>query len=201
MPSIDKPSEGQQIKNLIALEGNGIQAGVMSLGKVSKYSCPECDGVLVQIEEVRLCAFAATPVTLIPLRRCKLKSTLPSTGGYGTPCALSKSASFCLISAPTWPMRMAIATPPVICGKKRTGPRRSTSRCASSSSILVSSARTERAPAKACTTHATFLIRRNAFGRLLLVKSFQNCPCSARSSSGYVAPQHGPGLLLVTGIP
>lgn len=57
MPSIDKPSEGQQIENLIALEGNGIQAGVMSLGKVSKYSCPECHGVLVQIEEGTLVRF------------------------------------------------------------------------------------------------------------------------------------------------
>jgi two-component system chemotaxis response regulator CheB len=35
----------------IAGEGNGLQAGVMDLGKVSKYTCPDCHGVLVQMEE------------------------------------------------------------------------------------------------------------------------------------------------------
>ena len=45
------PSERLKIETLIAREGNGLQAGVMSLGQVSKYTCPECHGVLVQIEE------------------------------------------------------------------------------------------------------------------------------------------------------
>jgi len=53
----DKPTRRQQIENLIALEGNGMQAGVMDLGKVSKYTCPECHGVLVQIEEGKLVRF------------------------------------------------------------------------------------------------------------------------------------------------
>lgn len=57
MPAADKPSQCQQIENLIALEGNGMQAGVMDLGKVSKYTCPECHGVLVQIEEGELVRF------------------------------------------------------------------------------------------------------------------------------------------------
>jgi len=47
----EAPGERLKIENLIALEGNGMQAGVMDLGKVSKYTCPECHGVLVQIEE------------------------------------------------------------------------------------------------------------------------------------------------------
>lgn len=57
IPAVDEPSERQRIENLIALEGNGMQAGVMDLGKVSKYTCPECHGVLVQIEEGNLTRF------------------------------------------------------------------------------------------------------------------------------------------------
>jgi two-component system chemotaxis response regulator CheB len=45
------------IENLIALEGNGLQAGVMSLGKVSAFTCPDCHGVLVQIEEGKVVRF------------------------------------------------------------------------------------------------------------------------------------------------
>lgn len=51
LPESDAPSERLKIETVIALEGNGLQAGVMSLGQVSKYTCPECHGVLVQIEE------------------------------------------------------------------------------------------------------------------------------------------------------
>jgi two-component system chemotaxis response regulator CheB len=51
LPESNGPSECLKIETLIALKGNGLQAGVMSLGQVSKYTCPECHGVLVQIEE------------------------------------------------------------------------------------------------------------------------------------------------------
>jgi len=57
MPAVDEPSHRQQIENLVALEGNGVQAGVMDLGKVSKYTCPEFHGVLVQIVEGKLVRF------------------------------------------------------------------------------------------------------------------------------------------------
>jgi two-component system chemotaxis response regulator CheB len=45
------------IENLIALEGNGLQAGVMKLGEVSAYTCPDCHGILVQIEEDTIVRF------------------------------------------------------------------------------------------------------------------------------------------------
>ncbi|WBS00099.1 chemotaxis protein CheB [Pseudoduganella sp. SL102] len=41
----------------IALEGNGLAAGIMALGSVSKYTCPDCHGVLVEIKEGPLVRF------------------------------------------------------------------------------------------------------------------------------------------------
>lgn len=49
--------ERLRIETLIAEAGNGLQAGVMDIGKVSKYTCPDCHGVLVQIEEGRIVRF------------------------------------------------------------------------------------------------------------------------------------------------
>jgi two-component system chemotaxis response regulator CheB len=40
-----------EIETKIALEGNPIAAGVMNLGPLSPYTCPECNGVLVQLQE------------------------------------------------------------------------------------------------------------------------------------------------------
>ncbi|MCC2974029.1 chemotaxis protein CheB [Massilia sp. IC2-476] len=51
------PSARQQAEHQVGLEGNAMQAGVMELGKMSKYSCPECHGVLVQIEDGKLVRF------------------------------------------------------------------------------------------------------------------------------------------------
>jgi two-component system chemotaxis response regulator CheB len=49
--------ERHVIENQIELTGNGIETGVMNLGKVSKYTCPDCHGVLVQIEEGSIVRF------------------------------------------------------------------------------------------------------------------------------------------------
>lgn len=50
-------SRRQQVECQVGMEGNAMQAGVMELGKMSKYSCPECHGVLVQIEDGKLVRF------------------------------------------------------------------------------------------------------------------------------------------------
>lgn len=57
LPGPLRPRREQQVETLVAMGGNGMQAGVMDLGKVSQYTCPECHGVLVQIEEGRLLRF------------------------------------------------------------------------------------------------------------------------------------------------
>ena len=63
--------ERARIEVAIALEGNGLAAGIMSLGAVSKYTCPDCHGVLVEIEEGSLVRFrchtghAFSPASLI----------------------------------------------------------------------------------------------------------------------------------------
>ena len=46
-----------RVETTIALEGKGLAAGVTKLGKVSEYTCPDCHGVLVQIEEGRIVRF------------------------------------------------------------------------------------------------------------------------------------------------
>ncbi|QNA87752.1 chemotaxis protein CheB [Massilia sp. Dwa41.01b] len=57
LPQVGQPRHAQQVENAVALEGKGMYAGVMNLGKVSQYTCPECHGVLVQIEEGKLVRF------------------------------------------------------------------------------------------------------------------------------------------------
>ena len=46
-----------EVVTLVAAEGNGLQAGVMELGEISRYTCPDCHGVLVQIEEGSIVRF------------------------------------------------------------------------------------------------------------------------------------------------
>lgn len=57
MPENPAGPEGLCIENHIALKGSGLKAGVMNLGQVSKYTCPDCHGVLVQIEEGSIVRF------------------------------------------------------------------------------------------------------------------------------------------------
>jgi two-component system chemotaxis response regulator CheB len=39
-----------EVENRIAMEGRGLQAGVMELGPATPYTCPECHGVLVEMK-------------------------------------------------------------------------------------------------------------------------------------------------------
>ncbi|WP_332825355.1 chemotaxis protein CheB [Ramlibacter sp.] len=51
------PAARLATENRIASEGNALQLGVMDMGKVSQYTCPDCHGVLVQIEEGSIVRF------------------------------------------------------------------------------------------------------------------------------------------------
>lgn len=59
------------IETNIALADNGLRSGVLQLGMPSFYTCPECHGVLIQIEEGRLMRYrchtghAYSPETLL----------------------------------------------------------------------------------------------------------------------------------------
>lgn len=50
-------SETLKIENQIALEENALNAGVLKLGPLSTYTCPECHGVLVQVQEGKIIRF------------------------------------------------------------------------------------------------------------------------------------------------
>lgn len=49
--------EALKIETRIALEDNALEAGVLKLGPLSPYTCPECHGVLVQLQEGKYVRF------------------------------------------------------------------------------------------------------------------------------------------------
>jgi two-component system chemotaxis response regulator CheB len=57
LPIAAAPSHGLQVETMVALGGNAMQNGVLDLGKASKYTCPECQGVLMQIQDGRMVHF------------------------------------------------------------------------------------------------------------------------------------------------
>ena len=44
-------SKGLEIETRIALEDNPLEAGLMQLGQLSPYTCPECHGALLQLQD------------------------------------------------------------------------------------------------------------------------------------------------------
>ncbi len=50
-------SESMEIETKIALEDNSLKQGVLRLGPLSPYTCPECHGVLVQVQEGKIVRF------------------------------------------------------------------------------------------------------------------------------------------------
>ena len=53
----DAVNEHLVIENRISMSGRGLEEGVFGLGKVSRYTCPECHGALVEIKEGRIIRF------------------------------------------------------------------------------------------------------------------------------------------------
>ena len=53
----DKLQDKLEIETRIAREDNPLESGVMTLGPLSPYTCPECNGVLVQLQEGNLLRF------------------------------------------------------------------------------------------------------------------------------------------------
>jgi two-component system, chemotaxis family, protein-glutamate methylesterase/glutaminase len=51
------PSETMAIEVGIAREGNGMDLGIMKLGELSPFTCPECHGVLLRLKENNLIRF------------------------------------------------------------------------------------------------------------------------------------------------
>lgn len=56
-PRVQAPLKGHQVESRIAMEANALHAGVLQLGALSRYTCPDCHGVLVQIDEGRVVRF------------------------------------------------------------------------------------------------------------------------------------------------
>lgn len=50
-------NERHVIENGISINGNGLSAGVMTLGEISNFTCPDCHGALVQISEGSILRF------------------------------------------------------------------------------------------------------------------------------------------------
>jgi two-component system chemotaxis response regulator CheB len=50
-------SEHMEIETRIALEDNALEAGIMKLGQLSAFTCPECHGMLLQIQDGGLVRF------------------------------------------------------------------------------------------------------------------------------------------------
>jgi two-component system chemotaxis response regulator CheB len=50
-------SDQLEIEARIALEHNALEAGVLQLGKLSPFTCPECHGILLQIQDGQIIRF------------------------------------------------------------------------------------------------------------------------------------------------
>lgn len=52
-----KVSDQLHIETQIAMEGNALEAGVMQLGRLSPFTCPECHGTLLQVNDQTMLRF------------------------------------------------------------------------------------------------------------------------------------------------
>jgi two-component system chemotaxis response regulator CheB len=51
MEGVAPMAKSMEIENRIAMQENALDAGVMTLGSISPYTCPDCHGVLVQLRD------------------------------------------------------------------------------------------------------------------------------------------------------
>ncbi|NEQ20591.1 MAG: chemotaxis protein CheB [Microcoleus sp. SIO2G3] len=57
LQEVNPVSEKMDIEVGVAREDNGLEMGIMKLGELSPYTCPECHGVLLQLKEGSLLRF------------------------------------------------------------------------------------------------------------------------------------------------
>jgi two-component system chemotaxis response regulator CheB len=73
------------------MEGNGLRAGIVELGKVSRYTCPDCHGVLVQIEEGTIVRFRCHTGHSFSMKALLVEVDESIDKGFWDTCELSRS--------------------------------------------------------------------------------------------------------------
>lgn len=86
---------GHDVEVLAAAGTGNLEEEIMSLGPRSKYACPECHGVLIQIEEGRIVRFRCHTGHATPCRRSSPNWTRAPRSACGTRSGRSRRSSCC----------------------------------------------------------------------------------------------------------
>ncbi len=82
----------------IAKGANPRDAGFEEMAMPSRFACPECHGVLLEVKEAAVFAFVAIPATPIHPRACSPTSIRAFARRWECPCAPSRKGSSCSTS-------------------------------------------------------------------------------------------------------